>query len=371
MPATPHDLAIIGAGPAGCAAAITAASAGLRVVLLERASFPREKICGDCLNPAVWQELDRLGVRGLQLAGGRALHRVVFGELNGRCHEINLPPTPATPEYAVKRSVLDLLLAERAQAVGADLRFDTTLTAIEEGQTWELATRRGSVRAKMLLAADGRNSTVASLRRIRPRARDQRVAFQTHLADSAIEAGTVQLHLHRAGYAGLADVGGGVTNLCLVSPPREVIAIRKWAADRFRVRTTAAWRSITPIARADLRSPHPRLLFAGDARRVVEPFTGEGIYYALGSGRRAAEVWVKMAANHCADARPPYERALRSLYGHRLWWNQLAHLAVVYPRLGSFTFAAAARFGWLNLLTTKVVQPLPPLMKPCRETLSG
>jgi len=326
--------------------------------VLDRAAFPREKICGDCLNPGVWKLVEALGVReALVLAGGSPLDRVIFGELNGRCHEVQLPDTDR-PEYAVKRSILDQLLASEAAALGADVRFNTILTSLrDEEDQWHLQTNRGKITAKCLLAADGRNSSVASLLRLRPRRRDNRVAFQTHFHHLDYEQGTVQLHLHRDGYAGLSDVGDDVTNLCLVSHPQQSLHIRKWAEDRFCIPSTAAWRSITPIARSDIRSPYPRLLLAGDARRVVEPFTGEGIYYALGAGTMAGKAFAAYQSGAITDARPGYEKSLRTLYAKRLWWNRLAHLAVVQPHLGSLTFSVASRFGWLHMLTSRVVEP--------------
>jgi len=353
-----YDLAIIGAGPAGSAAAITAAREGLSTVVLERAAFPREKICGDCLNPSAWALCEHLDIReALPMAGGNPLERVIFAELNGRRHEVALADSD-TPEYAIKRSILDQLLARQASAVGAEVRFNAILTAIQRNRrTWMLTTNSGPVRARALIAADGRNSTVASLLRMRPRKRDGRVAFQTHFQNLDIEPSTVQLHLHRYGYAGLADVGEGITNLCLVSQPKNSLAIRKWAEERFLIPSTAAWRSITPIARTDIRSPYPNLLMAGDARKVVEPFTGEGIYYGLGSGIMAGRAVASLQRKEVPDARPAYEKSLKTLYANRLWWNRLAWLAVVQPHLGSLTFSIASRLGLLHMLTSKVVEP--------------
>src|SRR5690349_9845318 len=125
-----HDVAIVGGGPAGAACASFCAMAGLRVVLLERETFPREKVCGDCLNPACWPVLKRLeledGVRALP--HGR-LDRVDFIAINGRSVSVDLP---AGAEIAVKRSLFDQLLLDRARQLGTDVHEGTTITQVKQ-----------------------------------------------------------------------------------------------------------------------------------------------------------------------------------------------------------------------------------------------
>ena len=352
-----YDLAIVGAGPAGSAAAIVAARAGLKVLVLERAFFPREKPCGDCLNPTIWPVLERLGVAEMvRSSPGMPLRRVVFGMLDGKEHCVELPHSEPM-EFAIKRSVFDQVLANAAENAGAHFQYQATLRGILTGRRWELETSVGTFRARGLIGADGRNSSVAGILGCRTRHRDTRVAFQTHAPLKNLMEASVQLHLHKYGYAGLADLGSDA-NVCIVSKPRHSIEIRKWAQQRFGIPATTAWRSITPIARSDMRSNHPSLLLAGDARRVVEPFTGEGIHYAVAGGEAAGNAFVaSLSARHRVDPRPAYEHALESIYGTRLWWNQLAWLAVTWPSLGSILFRLGASGGWLDRLTSKVASP--------------
>src|SRR6185369_16971670 len=99
------DVAIVGGGPAGASCAFFCAQAGLRTVVLERETFPREKVCGDCLNPSCWSVLDRLGVTEAvrELSHGQ-LDLVEFIAINGTSVRVNLPPGQ---EIAVKRSLFD------------------------------------------------------------------------------------------------------------------------------------------------------------------------------------------------------------------------------------------------------------------------
>src|SRR6266704_1048438 len=127
------DVAIVGSGPAGAACPAFCARAGVQTLLLEREKFPREKVCGDCLNPACWPVLARLAVDAAvrQLPHGR-LDSVEFIGTSGRSLRIALP--------------------------------------------------RGEIfQTRVLVAADGRNSTVARLCESLPRVTRERVALQTHL----------------------------------------------------------------------------------------------------------------------------------------------------------------------------------------------
>ncbi|MGI8432301.1 MAG: NAD(P)/FAD-dependent oxidoreductase, partial [Chthoniobacterales bacterium] len=302
------DVAIVGSGPAGASCAAVCAAAGLRTLVLERAVFPREKVCGDCLNPTCWPVLERLGVAAeVRAAPQGKLDRVEFIAVDGRSVSAPLP-VGDNAEIAIRRSVLDDILRRCASSLGAEVREGVTLRAVRrEGETWTLETKNFSEKAKILVAADGRNSTVARLCHLMPRKGRDRVALQTHVPIPADFGDRIVLQLLREGYSGQAPVGEGLLNLCLVSRPRDLAAIKGWAEKKFAIPAEHNWRTIAPLARAALPPGAPGLFLVGDAARVVEPFTGEGIYYALRSGELAAGAIV---------ARDParYRRAHRKLY---------------------------------------------------------
>jgi flavin-dependent dehydrogenase len=202
----------------------------------------------------------------------------------------------------------------------------------------------------VLVAADGRNSTVARLCHLLPRKGPDRVALQTHIPLPCDFGDRIVLQLLPEGYSGQAPVGEGLLNLCLVSRPNEIASIKRWAEKEFAIPTDHAWRTIAPLARAALSPSQPGLLLVGDAARVVEPFTGEGIYYALRSGELAAD-----ALRAGEQAR--YARGHRKLYAGRLWTNALARHAVEHPRLASRLLRLLPNEKWvLGFLTTKVVR---------------
>lgn len=325
--------------------------AGLRTVLIERATFPREKVCGDCLNPTCWPVLERLGAAGeIRSAPHGKLSRVDFITVDGTSVSAPLP-NGANAEIAIRRSLLDQILLRRAQSVGAEVRHGETLLSAVHAGDWTIGTDHSEVRSRVLVGADGRNSTVARLCGLMPRRGPDRVALQTHLPLPRDFGARIVLQLLPEGYSGQAPVGDDLLNVCLVSRPRDLAGIKRWAERAFALSPDHEWRTIAPLARAALPVARPGLFLIGDAARVVEPFTGEGISYALRSGELAAQA---IAAGDHAQ----YAAAHRKLYSGRLWINALARRAVEHPRLAT----RVLRFlpnekSILRALTTKVVQP--------------
>ena len=354
------DVAIVGGGPAGSSCAAFCALAGLRTLLLEREKFPREKVCGDCLNPSCWPVLDRLGVaqrvRDLQQA---KLLWVEFIAIDGQKLIVDLPGGDDC-EISVKRSLFDDLLLRRAGALGADIREQTTVSGLSKNGDWKIETVSGETfQTRMLIGADGRNSTVAHLCNLLPRTARERVALQAHVPLPRDFGKRVVLQFLPEGYSGQAPVNETELNLCLVGKPPTISQLRHWAEHQFQLTADQPWRTITPLTRSPVPSAHRNLFFIGDAARVVEPFTGEGIYYALRSGELVATAMVKIfrGDNRQSTARN-FTRAYGDMYRGRLWINRLAREAVVRPHLGS-SFVHAARLcpSIMKLLTAKIVLP--------------
>ena len=372
-----YDVLIVGGGPAGAACALACRAAGRRVLVIERAVFPRDKVCGDCLNPDGWPVLARLGledaVRALPHA---ALRTVEFQGLSGA--PIRLPlPERARGEIAVKRRALDQLLLETAAARGSEVRQGRAVSAVRRvAEGYEVAFGDGghgreklqeTATARFLVAADGRNSVVARLTGLlddRRRPATDRVGLQTHVPCPAEFGARVEMRWFARGYGGLCPVGGGELNLSLAGPPASLEGLKRWAREEFGVAADHPWRTIAPLDRA----PAPRaavaegtagIFLVGDAARVVEPFTGEGIYYALRTGELAAASIVAACGGQmsAAAAAASYRTAHAAAYRGRLWVNRLARLAGRHPRVASMALHAARwQPGLLGLLTRKVVR---------------
>jgi len=354
------DVAVVGAGPAGSTCAAFCAAAGLRSLVLEREKFPREKVCGDCVNPACQPMLERLNLRQrLQALPHATLEEVVFISIDGKTVCVDLPSGDKS-EIAIKRSLFDNLLVARARELGSEVRDAMTVTAIEKtvSRKWRITAGETEFEARVLIAADGRNSTVARLCNLLPRPQRERIALQTHIALPPDFGNRVVLQFLKQGYSGQAPVNENELNVCLVAKPRDIEVLKEWAQKRFAVSHNHLWRTITPLTRAPLPPAHENLFLIGDAARVVEPFTGEGIYYALRSGELAANAAVKTVRGQDPEALVrEFNREHAAMYRGRLWINRMARAAVLSPKIASY-LVQAARFqpSILRLLTKKIVR---------------
>src|SRR5438477_6325616 len=188
-----------------------------------------------------------------------------------------------------------------------------------------------------------------------PHIAKERVALQAHIPLPRGFGNRVVLQLLPGGYSGQAPVNDTELNLCLVGRPKSIRALQHWATQYFNLGPTQTWRIITALTRSALPPARENVLFVGDAARVVEPFTGEGIFYALRSGELAAAAAKEMIRGDAAKAVRDYTAQHAAMYGGRLWITALPPSAVVSPKLESTLFAFA-RFqpALLGLFTSNI-----------------
>lgn len=303
-----YDLAVIGAGPAGAAAAFHAARAGLRVALLDKSEFPRDKICGDGLTARAVVELQKLGLEDEVQRRGARIHQFQMTAPLGR---VVAPLKGATgfPDYAyvLPRLQLDALLVERAVAAGAELRTQQEVTqwvADEQRISLQIKTPGSTqtLRARLAILATGAHLALAQRMRLLTRKPEMMVASRQYL-EGLEQQDTWHLHFGRStlpGYGWIFPVGNGLANVGIGLEHRH--RNRSLNDDLARYLSSKPAQIILkgakPVApprnfplRWDfLQSPltAPRMLIAGEAAGLVNPLTGEGIDYALESGHVAA-----------------------------------------------------------------------------------
>jgi flavin-dependent dehydrogenase len=326
-----HDVVIVGAGPSGSLAALVLARAGKKVALLDRASFPRPKVCGNCINPSAWKIWDRLG---LTESFSALPHQEMAGfTLRSEGHQLyrHTFRPPRRGPRAVARDVLDDWLRREAEKAGAEFHPETIVTAIDPRGSVE--TSQGQFSGQLILGADGRNSLVARRCGLMPPPRRcHRVAWQANIPAPTDLDDHVHMHLFEEGYFGF----------CRFSPTQAVVSMvldaRRtqnplWLARRyFPDLPEQDWLRMNPITRAPARMGNDRVWLVGDSARVVEPFTGEGISFALSTALLAADAAIAgFAQNNFQSAFAGYVRRHRQLYRRRLWVNTLARWALVTP----------------------------------------
>lgn len=321
------DVIVVGAGPSGSATSYYLAQQGLKVLLLEKTEFPREKVCGDGLTPRSVKQLLDMGIepteengwiknKGLRIIAGK--HRL----------ELKWPELESFPNYGLIRTRhdFDQILAKRAEQVGVDLRQNTrVLGPIRDDQTGRIVgvnakTTAGNVsyRAPFVVAADGVSARMALAIGVqRQENRPMGVAVRTYYKSPRTNDDFMESWLELwdedkllPGYGWIFGVGDGTSNVGLgildSSPAFQSIdykdLLKKWLEQ-----TPHEWgyrdeNMVGEIRGAALPMGFNRqpfytqgLILVGDSGGMVNPFNGEGIAYAMESGRVAAEVIAEAA----------------------------------------------------------------------------
>jgi flavin-dependent dehydrogenase len=351
------DAVVVGAGPAGSSAATVLCGRSRNVLLLEKDSFPRHKVCGEFLSADALPSLQRIGARELVL--GATKERMTRGSLHlscGRAVSFRLPE----PALGISRFRLDDLLARRAREAGADVRFGVRVVGAEPLETRGFRVRfverqaEHAVEARAVIGAWGRwDALDRSLARGFLGGSRYFGWNRDYAGAGNTLEGEVRLYLFSGGYCGLSRVEGGAINLAgVVSEPA-------WK------RAGGGWPGVLDLARrsnAQLDSDLSKLvagpvgflgtgpvfftakpptengiLMAGDAAGVLDPFSGEGQAAALASGILAAETVERhlsgeLSRRECGRA---YEEAWRRRFARRFAWSAALRRLILNRSIGA------------------------------------
>jgi geranylgeranyl reductase family protein len=384
------DVVVVGAGPAGSTTAYYLAQAGLKVLLLEKATFPRDKICGDGLTPRAVRQLVAMGVdinapgwirnKGLRIYGG------------GVRLELPWPELATFPDFGLVRPRMDLdqLLAEHAVKAGASLLQNTTVTApiIDERTERVLGVRTKDgreYRAPLVVAADGNSARLALALGIRKREdRPMGVAVRRYYETPRHDDDYLESWLELwdgdrllPGYGWVFGCGNGTSNVGLGllntsksfqnTDYREML--RRWTAGMPKEWQFDEEHATGPIRGAALpmgfnRQPHYSrgLLLVGDAGGMVNPFNGEGIDYAMESGHLAADIIVQALARPTAAQREralyEYPRILKEEHGGYFTLGRIFVKAIGDPRVMKFATRHGMPHPTLMRFTLKLLANL-------------
>jgi flavin-dependent dehydrogenase len=301
------DALVIGGGPAGSAAAVTLARAGARVRLIDRAVFPRHKLCGDTLNPGALSILDRLGVGD----DVRACALPITGmTVTGPGAEVSADYPDGLRGMSVTRRCLDQLLLNAAADAGACIETGVGVSepVLDNDRVVgvRLAGRgRDVLRAPIVIAAEGRGSRLAAGLNLSSYASTpRRWAFGAYFSNVTRMSARGEMHIRRGAYIGVAPLPGGLTNVSVVldrlgpacKADQQMIVRRALNADAVLRDRFAVATQISPVT---VLGP-----LAVNAAGFVDPMTGDGLRFALRGGELAAHA----ALDELASGRPAYAR---------------------------------------------------------------
>jgi flavin-dependent dehydrogenase len=370
-----YDVAIVGAGPAGSTSAIHLARAGLRVALVDRCVFPRDKPCAEYLSPAAEPLLAELGIADL-LAEARP-HRLrgfrIFAP-NGRMFQGDFAATRGPGGQSlyetglvIPRSRLDAAILQGARRAGAEVYEGWRLGQIERlgdgpHDGWRLHPVVGvasqpaePIEARLLMAADGLHSTVARRLGLHVVSRMRKIALVAHIRGIAGVGAYGEMHVAGRRYVGVAPLEpperGDLCNVAMVvdeardgrrlaGKPEAFLldALQTFPGLRGRVESLRVERHTLAISRLSVRARRlsdAGLLLVGDATGYYDPFTGEGIYRALfGAGLATQVALPALAADDLSAARlAAYDAAHRQAFRGKRLIEQIIQSAVQFPPL--------------------------------------
>lgn len=341
------DVAIIGAGLAGSAAAIALAQAGQRVALLEQGRYPRHKMCGEFLSPETVPLFQALGVwEAIQAALPAPLTAARLTTPNGQQLDLTLP----VPALGLSRYRLDALLVARAQAVGAGVREGCPVSAVtgslDEG--FVVRTHEGEVKARVVLGAWGKRATLdRTLGRSFFGQRGGYVALKAHMRGPEPETRT-ELHGFQGGYCGVNRIEGGAVNVCLLATDAAWARSGKrveafWAMIQRENGALAAQLAgaekltedivIANISFARKAPVEQDILMLGDSAELISPLAGNGQAMALQAALFAAPLVSEFLHNRlpASALRSGYARAWQRQFRERLLLGRLLQPLFLNP----------------------------------------
>jgi geranylgeranyl reductase family protein len=379
------DVIVVGGGPAGASTAHALATQGIDVLVVDRAIFPRDKICAEYLSPEASRILSDMNV----LDEVEATHPAHLMGMRVRSPSGDTAQGDFAANHgfrgfrdrglAIRRLVLDEIVLRGAERAGARVEQGARVTDLERDSTSRVIGVRTlgeegaprTLRSRYVVGADGLRSVVGRrldlvrTSRIYPR----RIALVAHYRGVKGVTEYGEMHVDYGGYFGIVDVGGGIMNVAVVLPMSRLktrpegrtelfeswIAARPYLAERFaNAERLTPVTATGPFATVSRRPWAPGAALVGDAADFFDPFTGEGMYAALHGGEILAP-FLAEALKKPVSQEPTvlggYESARKREFGGKWKLERIVGMAIAYPYfLNNAARALARRKDMADLL---------------------
>lgn len=372
-----YDVVVIGAGPGGSTAAYYLARAGLKVLLLDKADFPRDKTCGDGLTPRALPTLADMGLLPQVLAVGCRLSALEITAPSDRAMTVHIPDMPHAPAYAVvvPRLVLDDLIRQRALNSGAMFQGGVHVRNIEtDANGVTVVSDQGSFRGRMTVIATGASTRLLSTLGLLDKPRRMIVAARAYFEGVEFLPNHFQFRFDGVplpGYGWVfplsessANIGAGFIPGARGAPLSAQAGFKTFVdSPAMRHLLKNAWQRDSvksyPIRTDFATAPTfgERMLLIGEAAGLVNPLTGDGIDYALETGRIAAEHLINLFAvgNFSRAGLEGYDGLLRERYQRLFTFCERVQRLCLNRRMLNLLIPMAARYPKLPTALVNMV----------------
>jgi len=359
------EVIVVGGGPAGASTAHFLARAGVDVLVLDRAKFPRDKVCAEYLSPQASRILSDMNVLDeIERTAPARLAGMRVRAPDGHFAEGKFTSTHGFRPFrdyglAVRRTILDAIVLDGARGAGARVEELVRVTDVTRDQMDRVSGvtvigpggKTLSLTSRFVVGADGLRSVVGKRLGLTHTSRffPKRLALVAHYRKVRDVGALGEMHVDNQGYFGIVDVGGGLMNVAVVVPlsrAREIgegrtefleqwIASRPHLAERFvGAERVEEARATGPFATVSRPAWAPGAALVGDAADFFDPFTGEGMYAALRGGEMLAPFVVEALKSgpHCErEALAAYEKTRRAEFGGKWKLERIVGMAIAYP----------------------------------------
>lgn len=355
------DVLVLGAGPAGISVGVLLARKGYSVEVLDPAFFPREKICGEFLNPQAVRWLQQQGFSGALLSlDPYPVFGMKITDLAGRSFTGHYANHRECSGYAVMRRSFDQLLVTQARSAGIQIHegYKAERLLFDGGNVCGVRGRDAqgqpfTMEGRIVIGADGRNNLIGRtfgwIRGIRSL---RKYAFQTYYEGVPDLAHFGEVHMVRNGYIGIAPLTESLANVALVVDEKAFPGgnadhaqflqsrIRESPLrDRFEgLKPVAPVNSGGPLALMSTRTSGYRTLLVGDTCGFIDPFTGEGINYAFLSANLACDVIDEAlrTGRMNNEKLSEYDRMRHEVFSRKFTMSRLLQKAIGSRRLAGY-----------------------------------
>ncbi len=337
-----YDLIVVGGGPAGSSTAYYASQKGLKVLVLEKKKVPRFKLCAGCISkrissylPPGWEKL--------------VLNRIssgVLGYAGGESFEV---PAEEDIAYIIDRSEFDAFLLEKAQGAGAHLLQECEFLHLDkEGERYRISTSKGTFYADYVVGADGFYSKVATSLGYRKNKFFKALEF---FADGELSHKVlIDIGIVKRGYAWIFPKGNKVSIGVACNGSYNLAKVLKdYAEKRGFKNITRVYGWYIPYAESsrDVFYGKERILLTGDAGNLTDPLLGEGIYYAVWSGKVAVDAIISSPSNPTKN----YKILLKDLVSELVYAGKIARLGYRFQKVAYKMAKKGALKTYYRLLT--------------------